>query len=391
MLFFLYQVAVLVVWLVSLPRLLWVPKYREGLRQRMGRDLPQFERGKRPLVWIHAVSFGEVRAIAPLAKLLSGMDIVVSTVTQTGQLEARRAIPGAKAVFYLPFDLWWWIAPLVKRLRPEIVILSEGDIWPAFQRAVVKHGGRVVIASGKLSERSAQRMRLPFMANFLLQDVSKICVQNEIYRQRFLSIGYPQNQLIVTGNLKFDGVVSKVADLSAWREQLGLESGEKVVVLGSTHAPEEEWLLDAFPEGKILLVPRHPERFDAVAALLSLRKESYFRLSEGGSGRVVLVDCMGKLRDCYEVADLAVVGGSFVPHIGGHNILEPCDYGVPVLFGPHMEAQLELVELVLRAKAGQQVTREELPVSVDPAMGERGLALMATLRGAVARTLEEIL
>jgi len=395
MIFWIYQVGVHCALPFVLMKMLWERvrhgKHRSSLWLRVWPPLPSLPETGRKRIWLHGVSVGEVRAVAALARELSEYDLIVSTVTETGLREAKRSIPQAIVHTLLPLDLFWSVNRLVGALKPEQMILAEGDHWPAFQRAA----GSVSVASGKLSERSYRRLkRAPMVARLLYDRVDKFCMQNAEYAKRLRDLGVEEARVVVTGNLKYDAPVSQVADESAWREELGIREGERVVVLGSTHNPEEEWLLDRLKRLdniRVLVVPRHPERFSQVAALLHLRGESYFRLSTGGEGRVVLIDTMGKLRDCYQIADVAIVAGSFVAHVGGHNLLEPCDYGVPVLFGPHTETQKEMRDLVLEAGAGLEVSLDELAEAVervDSESGSKGLALMKGLRGSVKRTLE---
>ena len=191
-----------------------------------------------------------------------------------------------------------------------------------------------------------------------------MCVQSPRYKDLFLQIGVAAKKIVVTGNLKLD-TPHPVIDKAAWAERLSICPGDRVITLGSTHDPEEELLLDALASlpVKILIVPRHPARFEAVADLLRRKGIDHVRYSEGKldpSQRVVLVDAMGILNTCYQLSELAIVGGSFTPGVGGHNIFEPASLGIPILFGPYMESQKDLTRLILEAPAGAQVSIEQL-------------------------------
>ncbi|MFQ5728794.1 MAG: 3-deoxy-D-manno-octulosonic acid transferase, partial [Waddliaceae bacterium] len=238
--------------------------------------------------------------------------------------------------------------------------------------------------------------------------VDSFCIQSKHYRERFLSLGIPNEKLAVTGNLKFDGTFPQTSPKKRqdMKERWLLQPNDLVLVIGSTHDPEEKIILDALeevwkqiPNLSIILVPRHPERFDEVASLLERRKTPYRRYSQLGKGtgqeKVVLLDTMGLLRECYQLADLALVAGSFTPKVGGHNIIEPSWYGVPVLFGPHMHAQPELVEFVVKYQAGLQIRPENLTSVLlnllghsekRRALGKAGLEMVDDLAGATDRT-----
>lgn len=403
--------------LVQLP-LNYKKKGMGTFRRRFFWNFPELKTDGRQVVWIHAVSLGEAKAAAPLAKLLKAQlgkecFFVVSSVTETGHEEAQKSLPFADAHVYLPLDLSWNIKRSLKKISPSLVILTEGDIWYQFLHHCKKKGAKVAVVNGKLSERSCSRLRFfSPVAHKLYGLIDKFLVQNELYKERFTQIGIEEDKLAVTGNIKFDLTYPyrNKEELAVWKQRLGLNAQDLVLTLGSTHHPEEEQLLDAltpvwekFPNLKVLLVPRHPQRFEEVAGLLKAKRIPFSKYSEGrfhGKEKVLLIDAMGILPTCYQLSDLALVCGSYTDKIGGHNILEPCAYGVPALFGPHMFTQPELKTLVLDAQAGEEIPLEKIAErlialfsqkEIRKAMGERGQKLTKELRGACPRTVDALI
>jgi len=236
-----------------------------------------------------------------------------------------------------------------------------------------ERGVQIALVNGKISERSCRRfLKIPVFARKLFGYFDILCVQNVSYRQRFISLKVAPEKIKVTGNLKLDVFVKSVEDEEKrfFRKFLGITDTDSVLVIGSTHAPEEERLLSSLssvfkklPELKVLFVPRHPERFNEVAHLMQEKGLKFHRFSEGKRNpeRLILIDAMGKLNQCYQIATLAIVGGSYTSRIGGHNIFEPVAAGVPVFFGPYMHNQPDLKELIITAGAGKEVTLEQLP------------------------------
>lgn len=417
---FLYEFFLILIGIACLPKLLyqWVfkKKYRDSLFKRFGWGFPEINKGGRQLIWVHAVSLGETRAVAALVKTLKTQTdnpiIVFSTTTETGNVEAGRTI-GADHVVYLPFDFGWVVRGIIKKVAPDLVILCESDFWYNFLDAAKQQGAVTILVNGKLSISSMQRFgKFPFFTKRLFSLLDLLCVQSHLYRQRFEAIGVPSDKIVVTGNMKFDGDYGKLPldQLESWRQELGLQKGDPVLVIGSSHHPEEVQLLEVlahvwktFPSLRVLLVPRHPERFNDVATLLQRSQIPFRRLSQKNAGveapQVVLIDAMGLLRKCYQLADIAIVAGSYTAKVGGHNILEPSWYGVPVVFGPCMASQPDLVELVKEYHAGMQVPLEQLSdVLLDllkepsrrQALGGEGLRLVSDIHGATNKTFESI-
>ncbi len=380
-----------------LPLWIWKEKKRAHIAERIGLKLPALSPAT---IWIHAVSMGETRAVMQLVtELQKNHSIVFSTTTETGLAEAKKLFPNIAGHFILPIDFSWTIRRLRKKINPRLLVLVESDFW---YNLITLGAPKVVLVNGKISERSANRFqKLRFLARKIFTPISLFCVQSENYKDRFCRIGIPASKIAVTGNLKLDAPATPI-DKEQWRKRLSIDPQDRVITLGSTHDCEEELLLDALASLplKILLVPRHPERFDAIADLLKRKGIDFVRYSEGKpdpSKRVVLVDAMGILNACYQLSELAIVAGSFTSRIGGHNIFEPAALGVPVIFGPHMHSQKELVDLVLGAQAGRQVTIEELRSLIEEflknppaAMAEAGRKLAQKSQEATSRTIEAI-
>lgn len=396
---FLYNIAMMGLALFYLPKLFRKKLHPNYLKNLFGFGLGEIKRKSKGAIWIHAVSLGEMKAVAPLVAKLKGLypstPFVFTTATNTGYNEAKKSYPN-DALFFLPLDFSFIMKPLVRAIKPKYIFFTETDLWYHLLQASYNERAQNVIVSAKLSERSARNYK--WMAKKLFSYAHLICCQNQLYKDRFLALKIPESKLKVTGNLKYDTTYPKRSEeeKEAFKKELGIG---QCIVLGSTHAKEEEALLDLMPkEITVVLVPRHPERFDEVAALLKSRGVSFSRLSENRPAPVILVDSMGKLLQFYEIATLAIVCGSYEP-IGGHNILEPLYYGTPVLFGPHMHTQFELVDLVLKAEAGLQVPIDSLKGTLETLlnnkielkrMGDNGKALIASLQGVTERTIQEI-
>ncbi|WP_420420663.1 3-deoxy-D-manno-octulosonic acid transferase [Simkania sp.] len=415
-----YNCALFVLMLVFFPRLLWQRvvhgKYRKSFLSRIQGKGPRPE-SKGPVIWLHAVSVGEVKALSTLTshirKASPDAFILVSTVTETGQSEAKRLIKEANAFCYLPLDFPWIVRRFVQRLQPDLLVLIEGDFWLNLLKEVKKSEGSVVLVNGKISERSLKRYL--FMKSFgqeLFQRIDAFCVQSEEYLKRFLKLGIAPEKLTVIGNLKYDIPAPEPTDaeIAKWKEKLGVQPSDLVLTVGSTHEREEELLLRAlkplwnkYENLKLLLVPRHPERFRKVEKMIEdegAQFTCYSNLAERkGDEKIILIDEMGVLPKCYRISDLSIVGGSFVEGIGGHDIFEPAKMGIPVLFGPHMHKQVELTQNLTQSGVGKQIPIDELAdvlekyLSNPPSMkedGEKGKRFAQKVMGCAFRTWKEI-
>ncbi|MDR2539369.1 MAG: hypothetical protein LBC45_01960 [Chlamydiales bacterium] len=364
-----------------MPKLLFSwSKYRGTILYRLGAKLPKLQLSSAPVVWIHAVSTGETRAAIPLVIQLQqtfpSLQIVISNTTRTGHMEAKKSLPQAKVHFFLPLDFSWTMRRLVKQISPSALFLVESDFWFHLVYHLKKTGGKVILVNGKISERSYQRFL--FFSYFtwkLFSLFDLFLVQNNTYFERFSHLVAP-HKIHITGNLKWDVKPDLLSSPQKENLKKRLKLANKTIIIVSTHDPEEKWLLEKldlvwqlFPALKVLIAPRHPERFQDVGALLQKKNYSYALLSNPsqitGEEQVILIDQMGQLTKLYQIVDLAIVGGSFVSHIGGHNIFEPVSVGTPVLFGPYMHTQKDLQQQILATHSGQETTLDNLVETIS--------------------------
>jgi 3-deoxy-D-manno-octulosonic-acid transferase len=413
----LYSALLAIFLLVTLPywllQMLRHGKYRAGLSQRLGAVPPQLKASLgSPSIWLHAVSVGEVVAasgvVEELRRQFPSHRILISTTTSTGQKLAARRF-GEENVFYFPLDFGFAIRPYLEALRPEMVVVAETEFWPNFLRLSRGSGARIAVVNSRISDRSFPGYkRLGFWIPKVLANVDLFLAQTEEDRRRLVEIGAPESSVSVAGNLKFDVAPPKppaiVSSLRASLQQAG-----PVLVCGSTLEDEEGSLLSAFrnilanhPQALMILAPRHPERFTEVAALVETLDFRLVRRSlwsgEPLAGSVFLVDTIGELAALYSLATIAFVGGSLVPR-GGHNILEPALYGVPIVTGNHYENFREIVNFFLSRDAVRVVGFAELPLvfmeliennGEREKIGNNALAALESQRGATRRTVEAL-
>lgn len=364
----------------------------------------------RQALWLHAVSVGEVGVAATLARALPpDLPLLTTTVTPTGQERARTLLASRGAVAYLPFDLGFAVGRFLLRFSPRALVLVEGDYWPLVLRAAKAQGLPVAVVNGRVSDRSFARMhRLRRLLGPVLSRVDRFGVQTAGDREKLLALGVEASRVTVTGNLKFETPEPpRHRELEA---AVGRLAGERpVLVAGSTMPGEEEQVLRAFaevgPEGALLvLAPRHPERWEAVARLVAeaglsaLRRSSFASGPAGGPPpAVLLLDSLGELAGLYRLARGAFIGGTLVP-TGGHNPLEAARFAVPVAVGPSMDNFRDMAEGFDAAGAWQRVAdaselgRVFARWIAEPGtardLGERGAGLIAANRGALDKTLE---
>ena len=380
--------------LMQLWRGLRDPSYRERLGERFGFGsvLPG------DTIWIHAVSVGEVQAAESLVKQLLARHprhpLLLTTVTPTGAARARQLFGNSVLLRYVPFDLPGSVRRFFDRVRPRLAMILETELWPNLYAECGRREVPLVLASARISPRSVGRYRrlVPLFRQALSHGIV-IAAQSEADAGRFRSIGANPARTHVTGNIKFDfqppaGIEERG---TRWRETNA--PGRPIWVAGSTHEGEEDMILDAhravlrrFPDVLLLLVPRHPQRFDAARELLTRRGEAYTKRSSGTAipraTSVMLGDTMGELMVFYAAADVAFVAGSLVP-IGGHNLLEPASLGRPVLTGPHNFNSEAVVRLLLEAGAARIVAdTRQLGEAVSDLLGDTGLR---TSMGAAGR------
>lgn len=406
----LYTLLVMLLACFFLPYLTW-----RGMKQRDYRGRWRERLGFAPIreqpiaVWVHAVSVGEVQAAAPLIEALIARHgerhILVTTVTPTGSAQARARFGERVQHSYLPYDLPLAIWRFLGRVQPRQVVIIETELWPHLYRALARRGIPLIVANARLSARSLKGYaRVRSFAAEVLADATHIAAQSDMDAQRFRTLG--ASRVSVMGNLKFDLTLPPTQPAPA--------RSRPVWIAASTHEGEEAAALAAHravlaqvPQALLILVPRHPQRFDAVAKLLEKSGLRFARRSalsgfpdEPGTApcEVLLGDSMGEMFSYYAAADVALVGGSLAP-IGGHNVLEPAALALPVLFGPHMDNFLAARDLLIEAGAAQAVSADALAGTVqalfaDPArraaMGAAGRMAVEANRGALARLMQRL-
>jgi len=372
-------------------------------------------------IWVHAVSVGETLAVAGLVgeviRRFAGRPLYLSHVTPTGRAVGESRLPGVTGRFYLPLDWRWAARRVFARLRPRLLIVAETEIWPNLLSVALETGTRVVLVNARLSERSFRGYRrFGFFFRRALGCIDTVFAQTERDADRFCRLGVPAQRVSVAGNLKFDARPPLLGELPRSARRALEQAGRgPVLVAGSTMAGEEALLLRAwdqirerFPTALLILAPRHPQRFDEVAELLSNRGGRFVRrtgldpLDPGArfaDAEIVLLDTIGELAGVFDLADVAFVGGSLVP-TGGHNMLEPAFWAKPVLFGPHVHHFRDIAEQFVLAGAAIQVKNpDELAdrtsalfadTRLREAMGSRGKQLLDGGAGATERIVDHL-
>ncbi len=398
-----------------LARMLLSPRHRAGLPDRLGRT-PRALRHRPPsseTIWLHAVSVGELLAalglLRALTRELPGWTIAVSTTTAAAQQLARERLPGSP-VFYLPLDFAVLMRRTLRRLRPRLVLLMESELWPNMLLEAHRARIPVAVANARISDRSFPRyLRLRRLWRPLFALVARFFAQSKETAARLRQIGATPGQISTPGNLKFDLPAAATSPLLD-RIRDRLPAGAPVLVAGSTLEGEERLLLEAWttilaaePRAVLILAPRHPQRFDAVAALLREHGLAFTRASTIAAplspGSLLLLDTIGDLAAVYSLATVSFVGGSLVD-AGGHNPLEPARFGVPVLLGPYVANFREIVSKMQAIDGVLLTTAATLAPSVlalcrdsaaRTALGERGRSVFERETGATARTVHELL
>jgi 3-deoxy-D-manno-octulosonic-acid transferase len=392
-------------------------KYRAGWREKLFGLVP-VRSGTAPCVWIHAVSLGEVSLIASLVRELRARrpdcEVAVSTTTLTGHALAKSRYPELR-VFYCPLDFSWAVRRAIARLRPSVLVLAELELWPNLISECRRVQVPVAIVNARLSDRSFRGYgRFEWFARQLLSMVDVIAAQNELYAERFRALCAPPEVVRVTGSLKFDGAETNRDNPATQqlRRLAGFAPEDIVLLAGSTQDPEEQLVLATFkrmvaahPRLRLVLVPRHPERFGAVAQVLAASGVSWQRRSELDTAapapdcRVLLVDRVGELAAWWGTATIAYVGGSMGAR-EGQNMIEPAAYGAAVSFGPRTRNFRDVVQALLAADAAV-VVRDHVDLTAfvrrcleDPGyaaqLGQRAQSAVASQLGATRRTLDLI-
>ena len=399
-------------------------RYRKPLgtsADRFGYISEAVNPNQEPSIWIHAVSVGEVLAARALLQDLRqhypNHRLVISTTTVTGREVAEQLQDSVDSVFYAPLDFSWFVTRALDRVVPEMVVFIDTEIWPNWLLACRRRGVRTVIVNARISDRSYRRYRIvqPFMKR-ALANLDFVCAQTQSWGQRFVELGFPSANLVVTGSLKFDalGPVATGTGLDVGNPLLGIfgfTENRQVLMAASTLKGEEQPVLKAFQriqeaddDAILIVVPRHPERAQDIVRLaekmgFEVMLRSALTVQEFSVPEVVVVDSIGELPWLFQFATVVFVGGSLVP-AGGHNILEPAVFGKPIVFGPYMENFLEISELFLRRSAAIQVSsasflqNEMVGLMADPVrcarVGDAARLLVEEEKGARIKTLAAI-
>ncbi len=428
--FFLYGVLYTLAFILMLPvfalSAVFRGKHAAGFFQRLG-FLPKFKIDKCPVIWVHCVSVGETNAARPLVEELKakfpGHRVIVSTVTRTGQKLARAIFKDTvDCVFYVPFDFRWTVRRALRHFEPRVLLLMETEIWFNLIRESYKSGARIAIVNGRLSQRSLDRYtKIKRFMKRVLGYLDFALMQENDDATRLMSLGLRASKVRVLGNLKFDHDLDEAenAITAELQERFGIASDAPLIIAASTHSPEEKWILDAFKEiwkssgdnlPRLMLAPRHPERFAEVATLIKATGFTWVRRSEKVSSRdktaeIILLDSIGELRAAYPLAEAVFVGGSLIPH-GGQSIFEPAAIGKPIITGSYttnFEAAvtefLEKDALIQLEKVTEKTAASTLAAAFGDLLkdeqrrkelGLNALEVMEHNRGAAARTIDYV-
>lgn len=423
--FALYSLLLTVGFLLMLPLFfLRRNKYAAGFRQRFG-NLPDFEKNGETVIWIHCVSVGETNAAVPLVKKLSeefpAHQIVFSTTTKTGQELAQKLFSGtASLVFYFPFDWKFTVRRALRKIQPDLVLIMETEIWFNFIREAGKQGTKIFLVNGRLSEKSVLRyLKIKKIMRRVMHYLEMSLMQNNADAQRIAMFGIRGNKVKVTGNIKFDQPPVKENNLliEYLRERFDITPANPLIAAASTHAPEEKWILEAFQQvrknrneksPRLLIAPRHPERFDEVAALIKKSGLKFVRRSsplelEDISAEVILLDSIGELRSVFSLAEIVFVGGSLIPH-GGQNILEPAIAEKAIVTGFYTRNFAEIIKTFKENEAViclPELAENEIPAKLAEVfsellqnevkrreLAENAFSMMEKNRGATEKTMK---
>ena len=412
-LLYLTLLALLSPWLIA--RAIRTGRYRRDLAAKLFGAARIANPDGRPVAWFHGVSVGEIHllqtVVAAFRKRHPEWRIAVSSTTDTGLAEARARFLDCAVIAY-PFDFSWACAAAIRAVNPAIIVLAESELWPNFLACAAARKVPVAVINARMSPRSFARLnRAQSLARrFLFRRIAKFAVQSEESAERFRALGVPECQLVVTGSVKYDGAAGdrdtpKARELREWMD---IPESSIVWVAGSTHAPEEGIVLGIFarlrlrfPQLRLVLVPRHPDRFAEVAALVEKSGLPFVRRSAPkvvADPAVILLDSVGELGAAWGLADLGYTGGSLDGKRGGQSMIEPAGFGVPTLFGPHIWNFRDAARRLIEAGGAETIrTPDELEAKLaawigDPAlrtrMGDAARRLVREQQGATERTLD---
>ncbi len=426
--FILYSLILTIGFVILLPRFLWDRlrngKYTNGFGERLGK-LPEFKADNRPIIWLHSVSVGETNAARPIVRRIleefPNYRLVISTTTKTGQDLARDIFAEhADLIFYFPFDWKFSVRRALRIVKPNIVLMMETELWFNFLHEAGRSGARIFIINGRLSEKSFKRYSMiRKMMIRIFHYVTLALMQDAENAKRISGLSIRNNKVKVTGNIKFDQIAedSENPITKEFKRRFAISKDAPLIVAASTHAPEEEIIIKAFKEvwknseGKLprlMIVPRHPERFEKVAEIVKESGFDWVMRSEEESNRdksaeVILIDSVGELRAVFPLAEIVFVGGSLIPH-GGQNVLEPAIEKKPIVTGFYTMNFAEIVKEFLAQDALIQLPELNENEAAAPLaaafsallqnaerrkeLGENAFAIVEKNRGATEKTLE---
>lgn len=394
---------------------------QRGVLSRLGVVPEHLRMLPAPVIWIHAVSLGEVTAIVPMLRHMKERyphcSLLISTVTETGREQVMRELEGIASHCYAPIDFRWVVERYVRVLQPQLFILVESEFWPNLLKSLHRHHVPICLVNGRVSSRSFSRyVWVKGLMTQVLSCLDMALMQSDVDAERMRILGARSQAVFVTGNMKFDQALEQVDSRhshESLRQALGLHADEVVLVAGSTHPQEEECLLRVYrdllqshPRVVFIMAPRHVERASALEAVIHKHELPCVRrshmphmLAEKKGARVILLDSRGELPFVYRLGCLGFVGGTLVP-IGGHNLLEPAQWAKPVLFGPYIDHCRDIAQLLLAEGGAIQIqNQDELlshllhlldhPLEAEQ-MGQRAFAVVQRHRGVTARNLQWI-
>ncbi len=417
----LYNILLLIAALFAFPyyalKMMLTGKYRKSIGPKFGFIRPESFTNMKgsPRIWMHAVSVGEVTAAAPIVASLREhfpeACIILSTSTETGQEMARRIVTAATSFIYYPLDIPFVVRKVISQVNPDIFILTETELWPNFIRTCKERGVKVIMVNGRISPRSFKKYAMTvFFWKSILNAIDEAGVISEIDAERLSQLGMLPSRIHILGNAKYDSLAANASPeiQEEMERKLNLAKDDRVFVAGSTHDGEEKIILNVYgkllktyPDFKLIIIPRHPDRGQSV---LAMAKEAgvndCITMTEINSGkqrateRVIIIDVIGELFKVYSLATTVFCGGSLVPK-GGQNILEPAAWGKVIFYGPYMEDFRDEEDLLEKTGAGIMVRNGEellggiLRLMADPdalsKKGEDGRKIVSANMGAAQR------
>ena len=419
-----YNVLLVLAFPIIIGLLLTKKRSQRGLWCRLGAIPVELRNVQKPVIWIHAVSLGEVATIVPLLHAMKERypqwPLVVSTVTETGREVVLKRLEGVAVHCYAPVDFWWAVDRYVRILQPHLFILVESEFWPNLLNSLQRHQVPICLVNGRISSRSFARYRwVAGMMKRVLSCLDLALMQSVHDAERIGQLGVKPNAIHVTGNMKFDQGLEQLPSIKAHASLRSIFTGnsaEVLIVAGSTHPQEEECLLEAYrkviaqhPQAVLVIAPRHIERAAKLEQVIRQYGFPCVRRSRLGQAvgeqtsrngpRVIVLDTRGELPFVYREGCATFVGGTLVP-VGGHNLLEPAQWGRPVVFGPYVDHCRDIAGLLLETGGGIQIQNHEdlasqlIRLITHPSeaedMGRRALEMVQTHRGVIARNLQWI-